>query len=95
MSYRLRYDRDLLRQIQALPGDLRGVARRMIGALAQNPYPPAAKELDEHPGYYRLWLPRNHRLVYTVLADEQVVDILYLGPKPPDLYTRLGLSRQK
>jgi mRNA-degrading endonuclease RelE of RelBE toxin-antitoxin system len=95
MSYRLRYDRNLMRQLETLPGDIRSLARRTISALTQNPFPPGAKELDRHPGYYRLWLPLNHRLVYTVLREEQVIDLLYLGPKPPDLYERLGLGRQE
>ena len=54
-----------------------------------------AKELDRHPNYERLRLSRNHRLVYTVLEEAQVVDLLYLGPKPPGLYERLGLGRQE
>jgi hypothetical protein len=48
---------------------------------------------DEHPGYYRLWLPREHRLVWQVLDEEEIVDLLYVGPKSPDLYQRLGLER--
>ena len=95
MSYQLRYVRRLLRQLEDLPGDLRSIARRQIGALADDPYPSGAKELDEHPGYYRLWLPRGHRLVYQVMEDDQVVDILYVGPKPSDLYQQLGLGRSE
>ena len=93
MAYRLRYDRRLLRQLEDLPGDVRSMARRQISSLAKEPIPSGAKELDGHLTYYRIWLPRNHRLVYQVIDDEQVVDILYLGPKPPDLYEQLGLGR--
>jgi hypothetical protein len=50
----LRYDHRLLRQLEALPGDIRSVARRTIGMLAHGPYPAGAKELDGHPGFYRL-----------------------------------------
>ncbi len=53
-----------------------------------------AKELDEHRGYYRLWLPRDHRLVWQVLDADEIVDLLYVGPKQPDLYQQLGLGRQ-
>jgi len=42
----------------------------------------------------RLWLPRNYRLVWLILEDEQVIDLLYVGPKLPDLYERLGLGRE-
>ena len=94
MGYRLRYDRRFMRLLAALPGDVRSVARQRVKALADEPYPPQAKELDEHPGYYRLWLPRGCRLVYEVKDGEQIVDLLYVGPKSPDLYEKLGLGRQ-
>jgi len=94
MDYRLRYDRHFIRLLEALPGDVRSVARRRVRHLASAPYPSGAKELDEHSGYYRLWLPRNCRLVYRVIEDELIVDLLYVGPKSPDLYEKLGLGRQ-
>lgn len=93
MSYRLRFDRMFMRRLESLPGDLRSIARRQIRALADTPRPTQAKELDDHPGYFRLWLPRNHRLVYQLLDEEQVVDLLYIGPKTPDLYAQLGFGR--
>ena len=93
MAYRLRYDRGFMQQLIALPGDVRSIARQTVMALAGNPRSAHAKELDEHPGYYRLWLPREHRLVWQVLDDEEIVDLLYVGPKLPDLYERLGLER--
>ena len=93
MAYRLRYDRRFQKHFKALPGDVRGIARKIIGQLADNPRPGQAKELDDHPGFYRLWLLRNHRLVWGVLEDEQIVDLLYIGPKSRDLYERLGLGR--
>ncbi len=93
MAFRLRYDRHLMGRLEALPGDVRSVARQEIRSLMDDPSPNRAKELEDHPGYFRLWLPRNHRLVWQVLHDEQVVDLLYVGPKSPDLYERLGLVR--
>jgi len=95
MAYRLRYDRRFMRLLEALPGDVRSIARQRVKALAIEPYSPGAKELDEHPGYYRLWLPRGCRLVYEVREDEQIVDLLYVGPKSPDLYEKLGLDRPR
>jgi len=94
MLYRLRYDRRFMRQLEALPGDVRSVARQQVQALASNPRPTRAKELGKHTGYFRLWLPRNYRLVWLILEDEQVIDLLYVGPKLPDLYERLGLGRE-
>jgi len=82
-----------MQQLMALPGDVRSIARRTVTTLAETPRPARAKELDEHPGYYRLWLPREHRLVWQVLDEDQIVDLLYVGLKLPDLYQRLGLER--
>jgi mRNA-degrading endonuclease RelE of RelBE toxin-antitoxin system len=93
MRYRLRYDRRFIRLLEALPGDIRSVARRRVKALADEPYPSGAKELDGHPGYYRLWLPRDCRLVYEVREEERIIDLLYVGPKSADLYEKLGLGR--
>ena len=94
MGYRLRYDRHFMRLLEALPGDVRSVARQRVKSLANEPYPSGAKELDEHPGYFRLWLPRGCRLVYEVSEEEQIVDLLYVGPKSSDLYEKLGLGRR-
>ncbi|MCU0493671.1 MAG: type II toxin-antitoxin system RelE/ParE family toxin [Chloroflexaceae bacterium] len=95
MSYRLRFDRPFLRSLEALPGDLRSIARKTIQALADNPRPAQAKELDEHPTYFRMWLPRNHRLVYQILDDDEIVELLYIGLKYTQLYDDLGLGRQQ
>jgi mRNA-degrading endonuclease RelE of RelBE toxin-antitoxin system len=94
MVYRLRYDRRFMRQLESLPGDVRSMARQQVRDLTNDPRPSRAKELDEHPGYFRVWLPRGYRLVWQILEDETVVDLLYVGPKLPDLYERLGPGRE-
>lgn len=94
-AYRLRFDRVILRQLDALPADVRAVARRRGSLLAEQPRPPDATELTAHPGYFRVWLPRGHRLVYRVLDDEEVILLLYIGPKTPGLYEQLGLGREQ
>ena len=93
MAYRLRCDREFLKQLEKLPGDVRTIGRRAVRELAECPRPLRAKELEGHAGYYRLWLSHDHRLVWEVLDEEQVVDLIYIGPKLPDLYERLGLGR--
>jgi len=93
--YRLRYDREFWRQLERLPGDIRNLARQKIRALADQPHPAQAKELDEHPGYFRLWLPRDYRLIWQVSDEERIVDLFYVGQKLPDLYERLGLGRKR
>lgn len=94
MTYRLWYNRRFSRMLDALPGDVRAQARRAIQELIDQPRPESAKELDEHPGYWRMWLPRNHRPIWRILEEEQLVNLLYVGPKPPDLYEPLGLGKR-
>ncbi len=94
MTYRLRYNRRFTHMLDLLPGDVRAQARQAIQDLTNQPCPLSAKELDGHPGYWRIWLPRNHRLIWRVLEEEQIVNLLYVGPKPPDLYEQLGLGKR-
>ena len=94
MAYRLRYDRRFLRLLDALPGDLRSVTRKAIKDLTVQPRPDRAKELEDHPGYWRMWLPRNYRLVWELSETEKIIELLYVGPKSRDLYEQLGLGRK-
>jgi mRNA-degrading endonuclease RelE of RelBE toxin-antitoxin system len=93
MNYHVRLSKAIHRQLHNLPGHVRPLARQRILSLAQSPYPADAKELEGHSGYYRVWIGRDFRLVWQVIEDEQLVDILYIGLKLPDLYEQLGLSR--
>ena len=93
MSYRLQFSKHFVKSLENLPGDLRAVTRAQIRNLADDPRPTGAKELDGHPGYYRLWLPRHHRLVYKISDEDQIILLLYIGPKTNDLYDDLGLGR--
>ncbi len=93
MSYEIVFDKAVRKQIGKLPGHIKAAAKKRIAALSDDPRPPRSKELTGHPNYYRLWVGAKHRLVWQVMDDEQVVEIEYVGPKPPDLYDQLGLGR--
>jgi mRNA-degrading endonuclease RelE of RelBE toxin-antitoxin system len=93
MAYRVAYSKAVRRQLAELPGHIKAMARQRIAALSGDPRPPRSMGLTGHPGYYRLWLGSDYRLVWHVMDDEQVVEVEYVGPKPPDLYERLGLGR--
>ena len=93
MTYSVRRSKQIQRQIARLPGNVRNVAKHRILALRSEPRPADAKELDGHPGYFRLWLDSDFRLVWEVDDDSRVVDIYYVGPKSPGLYEQLGLGR--
>ena len=93
MTYRVIFSKAIRKQLRDLPGNVRNIARKQIVSLAEQPRPRNARELEGHPSYYRMWIMGNFRLVWQVVEDEQSVDILYVGPKSPDLYDYLGLSR--
>lgn len=93
MIYRVILSKVIRKQLHKLPGNVRNIARKQIMSLAEQPRPQNAKELEGHPDYYRMWIKGDFRLVWQVVNGEQSVDILYVGPKSPDLYTYLGLSR--
>ncbi|MFN8491228.1 MAG: type II toxin-antitoxin system RelE/ParE family toxin [Caldilineaceae bacterium] len=92
MRYRVKLSKAIQRQMQALPGHIRPLARQQILGLAEDPRPQGAKELDGHPDYYRIWVGGRFRVVWQIVEDEQLVDILYVGPKLPNLYEQLGLA---
>ncbi len=93
MPYRLVLTRDIKGQLKDLPGNIKAIARRRIADLVNDPRPPRSKELAGHNGHYRLHLGAKYRLVWLVNEEEKTVEIEYVGPKPPDLYERLGLAR--
>ncbi|MCP4681619.1 MAG: hypothetical protein GY864_04735 [Desulfobacterales bacterium] len=95
MPYEIVFTRTVRRQIADLPGYIKAIAKKCIAGLSDEPYPSRSKELEGHPDYYRLWLGPHFRLVWHVHEEERVVEIEYVGPKPPDLYDRLGLARPK
>jgi mRNA interferase RelE/StbE len=93
MSYYVRLSKAIRQRLRDLPGNTRNIAQNRVLSLAEQPRPPDAKELEGHPGYYRVWIATRFRLVWQVIDEEMVVDVLYVGPKLPDLYDRLGLAR--
>jgi len=93
VAYRIAFSREVRRQIGALPGHIKALAKQEIANLSDNPRPPHGKELTGHTTYFRLWLGRDYRLVWHVMDDERMVEIEYAGYKTPDLYEGLGLAR--
>jgi len=92
VTYRVKLSKAIQRQMQALPGNIRPLARKQIFALAEDPRPVDSKELEGHPDYYRIWVSGRFRIVWQIIEDAQLIDILYVGPKLPNLYEQLGLG---
>jgi mRNA interferase RelE/StbE len=81
VSYRLDVFTTAKAELKKLPGYVRAQAYQAIDALAHDPRPPAAKELRDKPGIYRLWLAGRWRIAYAVDDDQQVVTILRVRRK--------------
>lgn len=56
MTYRILITQDIKKQIQALPGNIKAIARKRFATPADNPRPSESKELEGHVGLFRLWL---------------------------------------
>ncbi len=95
MAYRIAFSKEVRRQLGSLPGHIKAIAKQEIAALSSDPRPLHGKELTHHPGYYRMWLGRDYRLVWLVLENEQLVEIEYVGIKTAQLYQQLGLARPR
>jgi len=93
MAYRIIFTKAVRGQIERLPGNIKTIVRQRISALGSNPHPTDSKELADHSNHYRVWLNDKYRLVWHVLDEDEVVEIIYAGPKTPDLYASLGLGR--
>lgn len=93
MRYRVRLSKQIQRQMARLPGNIRNQVKNRILTLRDVPRPQDARELTGHPGFFRVWLDRDFRLVWQVDDEAELVDVLYAGPKSDDLYGTLGLGR--
>ncbi len=89
MPYRIEYSDTAIRSLRALPGYCRGWARREIEALAGDPRPARAKELQGEPGTFRIWLKR-WRLIYSIDDEANALWVMDIRPKTgPETYEDL------
>lgn len=89
MRYRIRFDEEAQRASRHLPGHVRQRIARLIESLAGDPRPSEARELREHPGYYRVRLD-DWRVVYRVDDDVLMVLVVRVGRKHgPEFYEEL------
>lgn len=80
MAHRLKYTDAARRDLIEVPGNYRQRLRRTIEALASQPSPPAAKELRQRPGRYRIRIDR-WRLIYRIDDDAGIILILRVRRK--------------
>jgi mRNA interferase RelE/StbE len=90
VSYRIEIEPAARQEIRALPGYVRAQAEALIDALADDPRPARAKELQGKPGIYRLWLAGRWRIVYEINEDPPVIFILRVRRKERIDYPSAG-----
>lgn len=86
MPFRISYTEEAFRALRSMPGRYRQRARRLIEALAIEPYPPGSKELRGMPGRFRLRF-NGWRVIYRVDEDTENLTVLAMRHKSgPETY---------
>jgi len=60
-SYRIRASKTIRKQLGQLSGNVRNLVRQRMLSLSRQPRPDDARELQRHPGYYRIWISGRFR----------------------------------
>ena len=81
MSYQIEISPEARQEILSLPGHVRAQARQLIKELGKNPFPLRAKELQNKPNIYRIWLAGIWRIAYEVNSDMKRIRILRVREK--------------
>lgn len=75
--------------IERLPGHIRQRVKRLIADLANEPRPAYAEELqNDLAGMYKIKV-ENYRIIYEVLDEVVVVEIVRVARRGPNTYTDL------
>lgn len=89
MRYRLKITREVQRQVDRLPGNMRQRVKRTIAALAFEPRPGNAEELGEElAGFWRIKLD-DYRIIYSIHDDVVTVEIIRVVKRTPKTYAGL------
>jgi mRNA-degrading endonuclease RelE of RelBE toxin-antitoxin system len=76
VSYRIELIPPACDEIQALPGSVREQALELVAALADEPRPARARQLESRPEIHRIWLAGKWRVAYEV--DDEARRLLIL-----------------
>jgi mRNA interferase RelE/StbE len=90
MPYRLLRSKNVKRQIDNLPGNIRQRVKRILKSLEADPRPPFAELLHrEYAGRYKIKFG-EYRIVYRVDDERQLVIVQKVGKKAgPEFYQDL------
>ncbi len=81
MSYQIEISPETGKEIKSLPGYVRAETRQTIRELGDNPRPARAKELQEKPNIWRIWIAGRWRIAYEISEDDKRIRILRVRRK--------------
>ena len=85
MTYKLEFHEKALKEFQGLPSSVREQFKKKLAERLANPRVPASK-LSGHPNRYKIKLKRPPlRLVYEVVDDRVVVQVVAIGKRERNL----------
>ena len=84
-EYRVFVTPAAVKEIKALPGNMRQRVRSAVTELATQPRPSSSQELKQKltPRETRRQRIENWRIIYTVSDDEATIDVLGVRKRPP------------
>jgi mRNA interferase RelE/StbE len=84
-AYRIELDRQVKKDLKALPHSVAKRIKEVIAQLATDPYPPGHKSLKgKHRGYLRV-RTGNYRVIYSIEEEVLVVLVVRVGHRK-DIY---------
>jgi mRNA interferase RelE/StbE len=90
MPYRLKIVREVQREIERLPGNVRQRVKRAIAELSIDPRPAHATELEQElAGFWRIKID-TYRIIYTIDDDVILIEVIRVARRTPKTY--LGLE---
>lgn len=90
MVYRLRIAKEVMRQIDRLPGNMRQRIRHAIAQLPTDPRPLASKQMEgDLSAYHRLRI-EEYRIIYTIDDEIIQIEIVRVVRRSPQTYEGLN-----
>lgn len=94
MTYELEFHVKALKEFKALPGNIREQFKSKLAERLEEPRVPASK-LSGHSNRYKIKLKRPPlRMVYEVIDDRVVVQVLAVGKRERNLVYKTAAGRK-
>lgn len=79
MGWEIKYRASVEKDVSRLSGDVRTLALGAIARLAADPFPAGCKKLKGAENRFRLRIAGSYRVVYSLLKDESVILVEFVG----------------